>query len=119
MALLAWTMLASGAMAAMPGMTATMGMATMMQTPASHAFAQNCDGMPMERIGSNHQAPVMPMGHGGCCQGGCHCPSTCNGVLAAPCPLTSALPLHAVIPTFVPVAPALTPPAPPLRPPIV
>lgn len=118
MALLAWAVLASGALMAMPHMTDTMGMATMMQMPASHAPTKNCDGMSMEHIGSNHHASVMPMGHGSCCHGGCHCPSSCTGVLVALYPLASAWPLHTVISTFVPAEPALTLSAPPLRPPI-
>lgn len=116
MALFAWVMLASGALAA-PARLAGM-------LPVdSIATAAHCEGMPAPgtstlSTGYQNHTPGMPVGHGDCCHGGCHCSSVCNAVLMVP-RLTTTVPAGYVpLPVSVPVDPALLPAAPPLRPPI-
>ena len=111
MALLAWTLLATNAMAGPLRMLDAMPM-TASQAPVAH-----CDGMPMQP-GIRHHGPATPMGHGDCCHGGCHCLLTCNVMLAVP-RLTVLVPLpHPAAPGVVPVGARQEPATPPLRPPI-
>lgn len=116
MALLAWVMLASGALAAPVRLA---GMAPV----DSNASAAQCEGMPVPdastlSIAYQNHTPGMPAGHGNCCHGGCHCSSVCNAVLTVPQLAMMAPAGYVLLPVSVPVDPALLPAAPPLRPPI-
>jgi hypothetical protein len=116
MALLAWAMLASGALAGSLAGGGAPYMAGAMQVAAAYAPPARCEGMSMRQADSQ-QAPVMPAGHG-CCQTGCHCLSLWGVVLTVPPLAVAGSRPQATLPALAILAFAQTPAAPPLRPPI-
>jgi hypothetical protein len=112
LAALAWVMLASGALAA------PLPMATTGQTLASHTSAPDCERVAMAHAAAPQSPPpAVPMGHGDCCHGGCHCMSACNAALVPRFVVVETF-SHASVPTIAAVDPVQAPSAPPMRPPI-
>lgn len=115
MALLAWVMLASGAMAPfqVPGMV---GMHAMAQATAATAMT-HCHGVPDEAAAAPHALPT-PDPHGDCCHAACHCMAACNAVAAVPRVDFSVDLSKALLPAVAHAGYTPAAPAPPLRPPI-
>lgn len=116
LAMLAWTVLASGTPAiSASALGATSGSAHV-QTAAERA---HCRAMAMTGAGMHHgHAPAAPAGHGDCCHAGCHCLFACSVMIGVP-PVLPGFPRFRLEPTVVLLdgVPAMAT-VPPLRPPI-
>lgn len=122
LALLAWTLLASGAQVAPLRGIDAVGANPAMQTAQQRAVTERCCGLAMAHAPpASDSAPVLPVGGGdGCCHNGhCYCVSPCSGIVGVAF-LGVVLP-PADDPALSPIHSEPTPahPAPPLRPPIV
>lgn len=119
MALLAWTSLAFGASLGPMPMSAASMTGSPVQT-TSHAASAQCDGTPIVHAASHHgHAPAMPIGHGDCCQSGCHCLAACGAVMTVPGPFTAQQYAQAPLTVLESANPTLELITPPLRPPII
>ena len=115
-ALLAWAMLASGALAGPRRMFDAMGVNATIQATTVH-----CDGMAMvPGPQTSIPAPMPPAGNGhACCpDGGCHCASSCTGIVGVPYPGLELPPIRGTVLSLAYSQPMRAPSAPPLRPPI-
>lgn len=120
LALLAWTSLSFGAVAWPMPMAGANEPSLRMQVMSSHAAIAQCDGMPIVHTALNHsQAPVMPMGQGDCCHGGCHCLFACTGALAVPLLTTPTFFAPPPLPHLAATSLLSALAVPPLRPPII
>ncbi|HET7560796.1 MAG TPA: hypothetical protein VFJ87_00265 [Rhodanobacteraceae bacterium] len=119
MALLAWTMLASGALAGPLHKVDATGMTAVVQ--AAQPAAVHCDAMTTtHRSHTSHPVPMHPAGNGhGCCHNGvCHCASSCSGIAGVPAMFMTWQPVHDRAPALPHAEPVRVHTAPPLRPPI-
>ncbi|MGH8192712.1 MAG: hypothetical protein ACREP2_14870 [Rhodanobacteraceae bacterium] len=113
---LAWLMLATSSLQAAPLMIEAQPFV------AAHAAAtvhEHCNELPAARMASQPgHAPAMPMGHGDCCHGGCHCLAACGAVITVPRSMALQQFAPVPLPRFASTDPIPTLAAPPLRPPI-
>lgn len=121
MAMLAWAMLASGALAGPLRMFDAMGMNTAIQAAQPQSTKVHCDGMAM--VPGSHTsipAPMPPAGNGhGCCpNGSCYCASLCTGIAGVPYLGLEMQPIHGTVFSLIYSEPVRALSAPPLRPPI-
>ncbi|HJU27081.1 MAG TPA: hypothetical protein VJ722_10420 [Rhodanobacteraceae bacterium] len=121
MALLAWAMLASGALASPLRMFDAMGVNAAIQAAQPQSTTVHCDSMAM--VPGSHTstpAPMPPVGNGhGCCHnGGCYCASVCSGIVGVPAFRMTWPPVHDIALSLIHSEPVLAHSAPPLRPPI-
>lgn len=120
-ALLAWAMLASGALAGPLRIFNAMGVNATIQAAQAQATTVHCDGMAMvpgSRTSIPTPMPPAGNGHACCPDGGCHCASSCTGIVGVPYLGLELPPIQSVVFSLIYFQAMRAPSAPPLRPPI-